>query len=56
MVLAFSKTYAAISQCTAHASPHHTLVRFGFPAQVYPIGRLDADSEGLLLLRAMSRT
>jgi len=50
MVLAFHKPYGFLSQFTADASPHHTLVRFGFPAQVYPIGRLDADSEGLLLL------
>lgn len=50
MVLAFNKPYGVISQFTTDGSPNRTLAEFGFPTAVYPIGRLDADSEGLLLL------
>jgi 23S rRNA pseudouridine2457 synthase len=50
MLLAFHKPYGCLSQFTADGSSHRTLADFGFPAGVYPIGRLDADSEGLLLL------
>jgi 23S rRNA pseudouridine2457 synthase len=50
MVLAFHKPYGCLSQFTANGSSHRTLADFGFPAGVYPLGRLDADSEGLLLL------
>ena len=50
MLLAFNKPYGVISQFTPDGSPNRTLAEFLFPAQVYPIGRLDADSEGLLLL------
>jgi 23S rRNA pseudouridine2457 synthase len=50
MLLAFHKPYGVLSQFTADGSPHRTLADFGFPKDVYPIGRLDADSEGLLLL------
>jgi 23S rRNA pseudouridine2457 synthase len=50
VVIVFNKPYAVLSQFTADGSPNRTLSEFGFPKAVYPIGRLDADSEGLLLL------
>src|SRR5947209_12996316 len=50
MLIAFHKPYGVISQFTPDRSARRTLAGFGFPPRVYPIGRLDADSEGLLLL------
>jgi 23S rRNA pseudouridine2457 synthase len=50
MLIAFYKPYGVLSQFTAEGSASRTLAEFGFPPRVYPIGRLDADSEGLLLL------
>jgi 23S rRNA pseudouridine2457 synthase len=50
MLIAFNKPYGVLSQFTADGSPNRTLAEFGLPKAVYPIGRLDADSEGLLLL------
>lgn len=50
MLIAFHKPYGVISQFTPDGSPNRTLAEFGFPKEVYPIGRLDGDSEGLLLL------
>lgn len=50
MLLAFNKPYGVLSQFTSDGSPNRTLAEFGFPKTVYSIGRLDADSEGLLLL------
>src|SRR5262252_2068549 len=50
MLLAFNKPYGVISQFSPDGSPNRTLAEFGFPKELYPIGRLDADSEGLLLL------
>ncbi len=50
MLLAFHKPYGVVAQFTSDGSPNRTLAEFDFPRNVYPIGRLDADSEGLLLL------
>src|SRR6185436_17553190 len=50
MLIAFNKPYGVLSQFTSDGSKNRTLAEFGFPKNVYPIGRLDADSEGLLLL------
>lgn len=49
-LIAFHKPYGVLSQFTPDGSPNRTLAEFGFPPRVYPLGRLDADSEGLLLL------
>ncbi len=51
LVLAFYKPYGVLSQFSSEpGSRKPTLAQFGFPADVYPLGRLDHDSEGLLLL------
>ena len=60
MLIALHKPFGVLSQftgdllrqgaTTAGGSPNRTLAEFGFPKNVWPIGRLDADSEGLLLL------
>src|SRR6185436_8647167 len=50
MLIAFNKPYGVLSQFTPDGSPNRPLAEFGFPKSIYPIGRLDADSEGLLLL------
>lgn len=50
MLIAFNKPYGVLSQFTPDGSPNRPLAEFDFPKNVYPIGRLDADSEGLLLL------
>src|ERR1035441_7465331 len=50
MLMAFHKPYGVLSQFRPDGSPNRPLSEFGFPKNVYPIGRLDADSEGLLLL------
>lgn len=51
MLLALHKPYGVLSQFTPEpGSKWRTLAGFGLPKAVYPVGRLDADSEGLLLL------
>ncbi|HEY9791273.1 MAG TPA: pseudouridine synthase [Candidatus Obscuribacterales bacterium] len=51
LYLAFFKPYGCLSQFTPEpGSDKETLSAFGFPPKVYPIGRLDWNSEGLLLL------
>jgi 23S rRNA pseudouridine2457 synthase len=50
MLIAFNKPYGVVSQFTGDGSANRTLAEFGFPKDVYSIGRLDVDSEGLLLL------
>jgi 23S rRNA pseudouridine2457 synthase len=50
VLIAFNKPYGVLSQFTGDGSSNRPLSEFGFPKDVYAIGRLDADSEGLLLL------
>lgn len=51
--IAFYKPYHVVSQFqnpSTAADEKMTLASFAFPEEVYPVGRLDYDSEGLLLL------
>ena len=53
MLLAFNKPYGVLSQFNENPGEkekQRTLTEFGFPDHVQPLGRLDLDSEGLLLL------
>ena len=49
MLILFHKPYGVLCQFTKDQPGQRTLADFGFPKDVYPIGRLDMDSEGLLL-------
>ncbi len=48
--IAFHKPYGVLSRFTPDGSAWRTLADYALPRDVWPIGRLDADSEGLLLL------
>lgn len=50
-LIALNKPFGVLCQFTDRSQPpRRTLAEFGLPAEVYPAGRLDHDSEGLLLL------
>lgn len=50
MLLALHKPLGVLSQFTPDHPGQRTLAEFDFPKGVYPLGRLDRDSEGILLL------
>jgi 23S rRNA pseudouridine2457 synthase len=51
MLVALNKPFGVLCQFTDRSTPpRRTLAEFGLPPDVYAAGRLDHDSEGLLLL------
>lgn len=51
MLIALNKPFNVLCQFTDRSQPaRRTLAEFGLPSDVYAAGRLDYDSEGLLLL------
>jgi 23S rRNA pseudouridine2457 synthase len=50
VLIALHKPYGVLSQFTPDQPGQRTLRECSLPGQVYPIGRLDHDSEGLILL------
>lgn len=52
MIVAFHKPYGVLSQFNKNPDypDQRVLAEFGFPESLHPVGRLDMDSEGLLLL------
>lgn len=51
MLIAFNKPFGVLSQFNSNPGDEgqRTLKEFGFPPKCLPLGRLDMDSEGLLL-------
>jgi 23S rRNA pseudouridine2457 synthase len=50
VLLALNKPHGVLSQFRPDHPGQRTLSEFGLPKNIYPLGRLDRDSEGLLLL------
>ncbi len=50
MLIVLYKPFGVLCQFTEEVAGQRTLAECGLPGGVYPVGRLDADSEGMLLL------